>query len=49
VSATRDMGLRLCGVDIMTDDITRSLVENNDNYTIIEMNGAPGLDNYITT
>ena len=37
VSATRDMGLRLCGVDILTDDITRPMTD----YRIIEMNGAP--------
>lgn len=42
VSITRDMGLRLCGVDIITSDI--SAPENG--YVIIEINGAPGLDNY---
>ena len=42
VRITKDMGLRLCGVDILADDITVPL---ND-YVIIEINGAPGLDNY---
>ena len=36
------MGLRLCGVDIITKDITASA----NNYIILEINGAPGLDNY---
>jgi D-alanine-D-alanine ligase-like ATP-grasp enzyme len=42
VRITKDMGLRLCGVDILADDITVSLKD----YVIIEINGAPGLDNY---
>jgi D-alanine-D-alanine ligase-like ATP-grasp enzyme len=42
VRITKDMGLRLCGVDILTDDITVPLKD----YVIIEINGAPGLDNY---
>lgn len=33
--------MRLCGIDIMTGDITRSLEENNNSYVIIEMNGSP--------
>ena len=41
INATRDMGLRLSGVDIMTADITKS-----HDYVILELNGAPGLDNY---
>ena len=36
------MCLKLCGVDILTPDITKPL---ND-YNIIEINAAPGLDNY---
>jgi len=39
----RDMNLTMCGIDIITDDITR---QNNGKYTIIEINSAPGLDNY---
>ena len=42
VRVTKDMGLRLCGVDILTDDITIPLTD----YVIVEINGAPGLDNY---
>lgn len=45
---TRDMGLRLCGVDFMTQDLTKSLVHNRD-YIVLEINGAPGLDNYMST
>lgn len=45
---TRDMGLRLCGIDFMTHDITRPLSENPD-YIIIELNWSPWLDNYIST
>ncbi len=43
VSLTRDMGLRLCGVDLMTEgDITKP----PEYYRIIEINSAPGLDHY---
>lgn len=42
VNITKDMGLRLCGVDIITNDITQQIK----NYVVIEINGAPGLDNY---
>jgi D-alanine-D-alanine ligase-like ATP-grasp enzyme len=43
VRVTKDMGLRMCGVDIITSgDINKPLT----NYTIIEINSAPGLDNY---
>jgi D-alanine-D-alanine ligase-like ATP-grasp enzyme len=42
VRITRDMGLRFCGVDIITADITRPVLD----YVVIEVNGAPGLDNY---
>ena len=46
ISVTKDMGLRLCGVDIIVQgDISEKLTENN-NYFIIEINSAPGLDNY---
>lgn len=44
VAATKTLGLHLCGVDLLTDDIT--LPANKDNWTIIELNAAPGLDNY---
>jgi D-alanine-D-alanine ligase-like ATP-grasp enzyme len=42
INATKDMDLRLCGVDILTNDIK----EWSDDYIILELNGAPGLDNY---
>jgi D-alanine-D-alanine ligase-like ATP-grasp enzyme len=42
VRITSDMGLRLCGVDIITNDISLPLKD----YVVIEINGAPGLDNY---
>lgn len=42
VSITKDMGLRLCGVDLLTGDVTQPLKD----YVVIEINGAPGLDNY---
>lgn len=43
LNLARDMNLTLCGVDIITNDITAN---NNGNYTVIEINSAPGLDNY---
>jgi len=39
----RDMNLTLCGIDIITNDISRA---NDGQYTVIEVNSAPGLDNY---
>ncbi|HEX7755816.1 MAG TPA: hypothetical protein VF421_10760 [Niabella sp.] len=42
INVTKDMCLRLCGVDILTDDIAKPI----DKYKIIEINAAPGLDNY---
>jgi D-alanine-D-alanine ligase-like ATP-grasp enzyme len=39
----RDMNLTLCGIDIITNDITQN---NDGEFTVIEMNSAPGLDNY---
>lgn len=43
VKLTRDMGLRLCGVDL----ITEGKIENWPcQYWIIEINAAPGLDHY---
>ncbi|MEK7607893.1 MAG: ATP-grasp domain-containing protein [Patescibacteria group bacterium] len=46
VRLTRDMGLRLCGVDLMIEgNITE--VPKKSKYWIIEINSAPGLDHYI--
>ena len=42
VNITKDMELRLAGVDILTNDITSPMVD----YTIIEVNGAPSLTHY---
>ena len=43
VRITRDMGLRMCGVDIITSEDIRTKLSG---YVIIEINSAPGLDNY---
>lgn len=42
VRLTKDMGLRLCGVDIMCPDITKPA----SSYRILEINAGPGLDHY---
>ena len=49
INLTRDMGLRIAGVDIMVTkgDITQDI--KNCEYYIIEINAAPGLDHYVTT
>ena len=46
ISLTKDMGLRLCGVDLMVEG---SIEEKPNLYWVIEINAAPGLDNYITS
>jgi D-alanine-D-alanine ligase-like ATP-grasp enzyme len=44
-SLTKQMGLRLCGVDLIIDgDIAESAAEGK--YWILEINAAPGLDHY---
>lgn len=45
ISAAKDMKLSLCGIDILTHDITKW----SDDYVILEINSAPGLDNYAYT
>ena len=43
VRMTADMGLRMCGVDLLVDgDITKAPGD----YRVIEINSAPGLDHY---
>jgi D-alanine-D-alanine ligase-like ATP-grasp enzyme len=42
LNVAKDMGLRLVGLDIITNDITRPLVD----YVIIEVNGSPSLTHY---
>lgn len=44
IKAVRVLGLQLCGVDILTDDLTKSAEDQS--WNIIELNAAPGLDNY---
>ncbi|MDO8552771.1 MAG: cyanophycin synthetase [bacterium] len=46
VKLTRDMGLRLCGVDLMINGI---ISDPPKNYWILEINAAPGLDHYVKT
>ncbi|MBX9906560.1 cyanophycin synthetase [Patescibacteria group bacterium] len=46
IQLTRDMGLTLCGVDLMIDgDITKKAISGT--YYILEINAAPGLDHYV--
>lgn len=46
VKLTKDMGLRLCGVDLM---IQGSVSEKPVKYWVLEINAAPGLDHYVKT
>jgi len=43
IDITRDMGLRLCGVDLM---IEGTVADRQADYLIVEVNSAPGLDNF---
>jgi D-alanine-D-alanine ligase-like ATP-grasp enzyme len=43
IELTRDMGLRLCGVDLM---IGGDISQPNQNFWVLEINSAPGLDHY---
>lgn len=44
IRLTRDMGLRICGVDLMVEgDISKKPGK----YWILEINAAPGLDHYV--
>jgi D-alanine-D-alanine ligase-like ATP-grasp enzyme len=43
IKLTRDMGLRLCGVDLMIDG---DISEPPKKYWVLEINSAPGLDHY---
>lgn len=38
------MGLELCGIDILADSISDP---QKTDYRILEVNSAPGLDNYL--
>jgi len=44
IRLTKDMGLRLCGVDLM---IQGGIDQEPDEYWILEINAAPGLDHYV--
>lgn len=44
IRLTKDMGLRLCGVDIMVDGDIR---ERPGRFWVLEINAAPGLDHYV--
>ncbi len=43
VELTRDMGLRLCGVDLM---IESDISQKPSSFWVLEINSAPGLDHY---
>jgi D-alanine-D-alanine ligase-like ATP-grasp enzyme len=45
VGVTADMGLKLCGVDLAC----RDLEDPDSGYSILEINAAPGLDNYASS
>ena len=45
VNLTRDMGLRMCGVDLMVDGDIRQAPRPG-TFWILETNAAPGLDHY---
>lgn len=49
VKLTRDMGLRIAGVDIMVRKGNIMQDPKKCSYYIIEINAAPGLDHYVTT
>lgn len=49
VNLTRDMGLRIAGVDIMVTQGDITMDPKKCKYYIIEINAAPGLDHYVTT
>lgn len=44
VRLTKDMGLRLCGVDLM---ISGDISQPPKTYWVLEINSAPGLDHYV--
>lgn len=49
VDITKNMGLRICGVDIMITSGDITMDPKKCDYFIIEINAAPGLDHYVTT
>jgi D-alanine-D-alanine ligase-like ATP-grasp enzyme len=45
VYIAKNFNLRLCGVDLACEDITQS----GENYSVLEVNAAPGLDHYASS
>ena len=45
VHLTKDMNLRLCGVDLIVDGCIEAQPVNG-KYWVLEINAAPGLDHY---
>lgn len=43
IKLTKDMGLRLCGVDLMIDG---DISQKSSPFWVLEINSAPGLDHY---
>jgi D-alanine-D-alanine ligase-like ATP-grasp enzyme len=43
IRLAKDMGLRLCGVDLMVDG---DISEKPGRFVVLEINAAPGLDHY---
>ncbi len=46
IKLTKDMGLRLCGVDLIVDG---TITDPPKKYRVLEVNAAPGLDHYVKT
>lgn len=46
IKLTKDMGLRLCGVDLMVEG---AISELPGTFWVLEINSAPGLDHYVKT
>lgn len=44
ISLTKEMGLRICGVDLM---IEGDIAQKPGKYHVLEINAAPGLDHYV--
>ena len=49
IKLTKDMGLRLCGVDLIVDGNISEHPQSAKNYWVVEINSAPGLDHYVKT
>lgn len=46
IRVTRDMGLRFCGVDLI---VAGDIADAPERFWVLEVNSAPGLDNYAQT